>query len=111
MPGYKDGGNQNMLLWRHKGTSVKILYIENDIYQIELMYSLSWPEDKHFWKVLGVLPLLTTIGNSQPPKSTDPIYLPKDRDDNTKFGGLVVTFIHKTFFISNLGILSRTRGA
>ena len=41
MPGYKDGGTRNMLLWRHKGGSVKVLYIENYIYQIGFMYSLS----------------------------------------------------------------------
>ena len=41
MPIYKDGGTWNMLLWRYKGTSVKTLYIENYIYQIELIYSLS----------------------------------------------------------------------
>ena len=40
-----------------------------------------------------VLPLFTTISNPQPLKSAYPIYLPKDYDDNTKFGGLVVTFI------------------
>ena len=39
MHGYKD--TRNMLLWRHNGRSVKIVYIENYIYQIELMYSLS----------------------------------------------------------------------
>ena len=47
----------------------------------------------YFQKVLTILPLLTTISNPQPPKSTCPIYLPKDCDDNTKFGGLVVTII------------------
>ena len=41
MPGYKDGGTWNMLLQLHKGRSVKILYIENYIYQRELMFSLS----------------------------------------------------------------------
>ena len=39
MPGYKDRGTRNIPLWRHKGRSVKIFYIEN-IYQIELVYSL-----------------------------------------------------------------------
>ena len=29
MSDYKDGAAQNMLLWRHKGRSVKTLYIEN----------------------------------------------------------------------------------
>ena len=29
IPGYKDGGTRNMLLWRHKGRSVKISYIKN----------------------------------------------------------------------------------
>ena len=29
IPGYKDGVARNMPLWRHKGRSVKILYIEN----------------------------------------------------------------------------------
>ena len=31
MSGYKVGGTQNMLLWRHKDKSVEISYINNDL--------------------------------------------------------------------------------
>ena len=49
-------------------------------------------------KVLKVIPLLATIGNTQPSKFTYPIYLLKDFDhntkcDDTKYGGLIMSNI------------------
>ena len=43
--------------------------------------------------MLKVLHLFATIENPQLPKSTYPIYLSKDCDDDTKYDGLIISII------------------
>ena len=66
IPGYKDGIARNRSLWRHKGRSVKILYIENHLtYRVGAYLILGG-----IYVFLKTFKASATIYNSQAPKST-----------------------------------------